>query len=61
MPPSEIKRFEILGKGVPVRIGVAFWSESRTKTDSNCGDSSTIEGSPSCLDHYVKTKEVVSQ
>ena len=36
MPPSEMKRFEILGKGVPGRIGVPFWSESWTKTDSNC-------------------------
>ena len=36
MPPSEMKRFEILGKGVPGRIGVPFWSELWTKTDSNC-------------------------
>ena len=36
MPPSEISRFEILGRGVPGRIGVPIWSESRTKTDSNC-------------------------
>ena len=38
MPPSEIKRFEILGKGVPGMIGVQFWSELWTKTDSDCWD-----------------------